>query len=507
MTFSSILSEGGDTYEGAQVPDFFVDLNLDQVVASVAARREEHALKPFFLAPLETVDAIRYRNEVVQDLEVAGLRAAVEDFCQRMRTMRQRLELAKRVANKYNRQGWFLNAVESYCEAVDSLIKGLEAAGPRSRGFSALLDFLKGYAERGEMASLRSETAKLRGDLSAVRYTILIKDGTLTVRRSEGEADYSADVERTFEKFKEGAVKDYKVRFSAWPETNAVETAALNFVAKLFPDVFRSLDEFCARRADYVDRTVSRFDREVQFYLAYLDEVAPLKAVGLRFCYPEISGESKEVESREGFDLALAIKLTREKTPIVTNDFLLKGDERIFVVNGPNQGGKTTFARTFGQLHYLMSLGLPVPGSRAKLFLYDRLFTHFEREENIDNFRSKLEDDLFRIHSILEQSTPRSIIVVNEEFSSSTVKDAVVLGRKVLERIEELDALCVYVTFLEELSRLKKTVSVLSTVSPENPEVRTYKILRRPADGAAYAAAIADRYRLSYDLVKERIKP
>ena len=453
-----------------------------------------------------TARAINDRHDVFRDLEDPRLRAHVASFAKQMRAMRDDIAQVERRRYALQKQWWFLHAVETYCSAVVRLAEDLAESDLRSGGFKALSGYVATYAVSPGFTSLRAETQRLKEDLSGVRYSLHISGVRIRVSRYDAEPDYGEEVERTFQNFQQGAAREYRFTFPSGPDMNHVEAAILDRVALLFPEVFASLDRFCDHHRVYADDRIVRFDREVQFYVAYLEHIERLKATGLPFCYPEVTVRSRMVEGREVFDLALAHKLLRERASVVTNDFSLEDPERVLVVSGPNQGGKTTFARTFGQIHYLAALGCLVPGGRARLSLFDRLFSHFEREEDLGDFSGKLEDDLLRIHAILADATADSILIMNESFSSTTLQDALALSRRVMDQIVERDMLCVSVTFLEELASLGPSiVSMVSTVDPEDPARRTFKVVRKPADGLAYAVAIAEKHHLTYDSLKRRL--
>ncbi len=496
-----------ETPASTNVPSFFGDLNLDQIVNSITLNKKDYNLKPFFYYSLTSIDSILFRQAVFKDLENEVLFNSIKTFSEKMTVVRRYLALVDKLYYKYHKEGWFLEAFNVYCDAITGLVDDIKEINLKSEGFISFREYLTNYANSESFVSFLTETKKLKEDLANIRYCVLIKSNGGKVRKYESEADYSIEVEKVFEKFKQGLVKDYTVKLSTGTGMNHVEAKILELVAKLYPEVFSRLDEYFLKRKDFIDERIATFDREIQFYVSYLEYITMVKRDGLKFCYPEIAITDKEIHAYDTFDLALAYKLVMRSLPVVTNDFYLRGTERIIVVSGPNQGGKTTFARTFGQLHYLANLGCPVPGRGARLYLFDNIFTHFEKEENIKNLRGKLEDDLVRVHDILLKATSDSIIIMNEIFNSTTLKDGIFLSKNVIKKIMELDSLCVIVTFMDELSVLsEKTISMVSTVVPENPVQRTYKIIRKPADGLAYALSIAEKYGLTYESLKKRIK-
>jgi len=509
MTFQSILFLNADDKSAvsqAREPSFFGDLNLDQIVSAVTVQKQEYDLKPFFYMPLHDADAVNFRHEIVRDLEVPDMMRIVKAFAYRMRTVRERLVQSEKRRNRYQQMRWLLEAVALYGKTVASLVSDMATAEIKSRGLLAFREYVAGYAASERFIAPNGEAEHLLAELNTIRYSILIRDLCVEVRPYQGEPDYGAEVASVFERFERDAVHTYSFEFGDYPDVNSIEANILRLVAQTHREVFDRLEHYCGSNKDFQDLLLVRFDREVQFYIAYLDHIAPFKKAGLNFCYPRVSQIDKNTHVSETFDLALAGKLSGKRTIPICNDFRLCGSERIIVITGPNQGGKTTFARMFGQLHYLTSLGLPVPGSEAQLYLPDQIFTHFERIEHTTNLTGNLQDDLVRIHKVLEDATPQSVIIINEIFTSTTLQDAISLSQKVATTIMELDALCAWVTFIDEIASLsEKTVSMVATVTPEDSERRTFKIIRQSPNGLAYAMSLARKYRLTSEAIKERI--
>ena len=506
----SLLFERGDDPRRSSpcvMPAYFIDLNLDQVIATVCAGKAEYDLERIFYRPLKSADEIEYRHEVFSDIERLRLLDSLYAFSEGMGSTRRRLASLGKIASLYHRYGWFLDTALEYCDSVESLSRVFSGLDVESRALKSFASFIAGHVESSGFKEFLGTASRLKDDLRTIRYTATIKDLTVKVRKYDGEIDYGTDIEETFQKFSQGETKSYLVKYSDSSGIDHVQAQILECVAKLYPEVFSQLVLFCGTHASFVDETIDSCERELAFYLAWLKYIKSMRDAGLSFCLPAVSSADKAVSAKGVYDIALATRSVLSMTTIVTNDFSIRGEERIVVVTGPNQGGKTTFARTFGQIHHLGSIGCHVSASEARLFLFDAMFSHFEREESLKTHRGKLHEEIVSLHDSLASATGRSIFILNEVFTSTTLMDSLFLSRKIIDKIAALDALCVCVTFLDELASLnEKVVSYVCAVDPVDPSIRTFRIERRSADGLAYARALAEKHRLTYEALKARIE-
>ena len=504
-----LFGAAGPPAELAAEPDCFGDLNLDQVVAAVARAAPDRDLPGYFHHLPRDPELVRFRQDVFRDLDDPAVRDLAERFAGSMRGTRRRLAVLERLHHPPQHQRWYLEIALDHAAAVAAFAAGLADARLASAGLRAVRDDLAALVDSTGFRARRERARRLRERLDAVRYDLLLRDDTITVAPPDpaGAVDFGARVRAVFARFQGPPPPDYRRDLSADLGLDEVEAAVLDLVARLCPELFAELAAFRAESRPVVSAEVDRLDRELAFYLGYLGFLAPLRAAGLPVCWPEVSDVDRELAARDCWDLALAALLVPRGEPVVGNDLRLTGPERVLVVSGPNQGGKTTLSRVFGQLHHLAALGCPVPAARARVFLADRVLTHFGRAESLDSLDGKLADELRRMRALLERATPDSVLVLNEVFTSTTLPDATALSDAVLARILDLGAACLWVTFLDELSRRgERVVSMVAAVADDDAATRTFRVERAPADGRAHALTLARRHGLTYQQLTARIR-
>lgn len=446
-----------------------------------------------------------------RDLEAPALRGALSAFTDQIRTVREHLVHAAAIAHPFERHRWHLEAADAYVAAVTTLAGSLDRETPASRGLTSFASELGAYTASDAFASLAADTTRMLADLAAVTYRLRIGEDRVTVGRHDGEADYGAEVLETFARFRRSAVPTpVPVDVFSTVDMNRVETAILERVARLHPAAFTALERYAQAHAGFVDPAVAALADELAFYLAWLDLTDPLREAGLPFCYPDVAADDTTLDAHGLFDLALALRRLSAsagtEADIVTNDLTMTGTEHLLVITGPNQGGKTAFARAIGQLHHLASIGVPVPASAARVRLGEAVHTLFARAEDPADLTGRLEAELTRARAILETLRPGSVVILNESFESTTVDDALAINRALLGEIAQRGAIGVLVTFLGELASFDTaTVSMTSVVDLLDPTRPTYRFERRPADDLAHARAVADVHGLGYDAVLARI--
>ena len=507
--FQSILYKS--QVERKQVPPyFFKDLNLDQVINSIITNNNEYDLSSFFYTPLSSKEDVLYRQDIFRDLDNKEIFTLYDTFSKTIYKLTLDLENfskehkeKKKNSISYINQGHMLYYSTLYTSSITKLLEEVQKLPIKSEGLSLFNSYLDSYTKAPFFTSFIEETNKIRTVFSSLEYCLFIKNGVIKVRKYNNEKDNKAQALSLFEKFIENDSKEYLQSFPDKPHSEHIENKILTLLEKIYPKEFSLLNSYFTSFVNFVDESIYNFSKEMRFYISWNRYIDNIKDQGFSFCYPEIAEKNSEIYAYSFFDLALEEKIKKDT---VTNDFYLKDGERIIVITGPNQGGKTTFARSFGELFYLTSLGLSIPGTKASLPLCDKILTHFEKEENFTNQRGKLQDDIERLHTITKEATENSVIIVNEIYASTTLKDALELGNLMMDKFSEKKSICVVVTFMDELAKYKNnTVSMMSNVKDEEGKERTYKIIRRPPDGIAHALFIAEKYKLTYEDIKRRL--
>lgn len=188
--------------------------------------------------------------------------------------------------------------------------------------------------------------------------------------------------------------------------------------------------------------------------------------------------------------------LRRDGQPFVANDCSLTGADRLWLVTGPNMGGKSTFLRQNALIVLLAQTGSYVPARAATLSLVDRLFSRVGASDNLARGRSTFMVEMVETAAILSQATERSFVILDEVGRGTSTYDGLALAWAVVEAVHEVNRCrCLFATHYHELTRLAETLSSLSLHHVRAREwkgdlVLLHEVAEGPAD-RSYGIAVA----------------
>ncbi len=253
---------------------------------------------------------------------------------------------------------------------------------------------------------------------------------------------------------------------------------------------------------------------EIEFVVKGTAALRALQNKGCHLCSPEIRPMSERAFSAtELYNPSVAIQIEDD---IVCNDIVFDENATIYVLTGPNRGGKSVITCAIGLATVMLQLGMFVPAKEAIISPADAIFTHFPSgaDDTID--KGRLGEECARLDEILSSITRYSLVLLDESLSSTGSFEASYIAAEVLGGLSVIGCRCLFSTHLHELAAEidninKRTLpdggSPIDTLVAGIEEgKRSFKIVRTKPDGKSYARDIAAKYGLSYDAIIQKFE-
>ena len=496
----SILGANGRDYEKEESKSFHRDLNLLQIFDRLTAKWGKDVRKYYLCLP-ESASEEDFRRAVYGDIKREPVYRALIAFTNNLTATEEIRREKEHVSDPVQKAVWMVREEAAYRNAYETLARELSEATVSSEGMKEFLRILSEILNSEQYRVRKEQTDRILGEIKQLRFLITYDRERIAVKF--GEISGPGAYEQWLNGVCGGESAQLQNPFAAEVPVTDFERACLEILEKKKPEFFRALKELSEQPESGERPVLKRFEKEILFYLSFGSLQKELSEAGFAFCTPERS-DGRIMEAKGLYDLALAILSRGTGRKIIANDFRYEDGDRFFVLTGPNQGGKTTFARSLGQLVYFSRMGLDVPAESALVPFFPDIQTHFSVEESVQTGRGKLMEELVRLAPMMKERKKDTFVIINELFTTAANYDAQIMGKRVLKHFVGLGCRGIYVTHLTDLTDACEGVEGLRAVADENG-IPTFQIVRGKAEDVVCAAHLVNRYRLTYEQLKERL--
>ncbi len=516
-----------DHYSGINCPD--IDMyTLEQLGMLEIFDLKSADLSDFFTTSQSIME---YRNEVFADM--LAFPKLSETLNKLMPILTDITELRRLESDNQNED--YLSSIteiELYISCIDILYRGFKEIKEdlNSRAFKVFTEKITELAESEYYSELNNKLAELTRRVREIRSVSIGVNLDSQLRPS-----YAGVLSINSEHFKSGDTLDKILRLNfkddeytcianlvpfgknqADNQKAALSTAFYSAINDVYRSSLRSWKKivqiYVLENTDFLLGLMP----EIEFLVKGTKMLEKLRSRGCSLVKPNIAPMDERVfDADELYNPAVALKLNDYEKIVTNNISFNSNDAYIYILTGPNRGGKSVITCALGLSLAMMQLGMFIPAKSARISPTDAIFTHFPTgaDDTID--KGRLGEECARLGEIFDSVTSHSLVLLDESFSSTGSYEGSYIAAEVLAGISMVGCRCLFATHLHELAaeidRINnESVSnggarIDTLVAGIEEGERSFKIFRQKPDGKSYARDIAERYGLTYENILKKI--
>ena len=467
----------------------------------------------YLYKPCMCQDDAEYRLEIMHELlSNVTLFQSLSDFCLIMRRFRTLFRDYKEDKHEIQKQYRFLLLFGEFM-AIASHLK-IILANAQSQGLKDAGDFCSKIIDSETIQSGYSIASELLCEIGGILKNAGISinpyEKTVTVIDCEESGETGLLKDEIFD------VYGIKIRNSF----SIVDPMPLSYLEEKVlyvlmdkddnMEIFENMKILCGEYADKVMDDIKTFIEllpQFVFYVSYIEFVTLVGQFGIPACKPIFDENGFTASDCAG--ITLILKFIMESQPlenIIRNDIRLP-KSGMFILSGPNQGGKTIYLKALGLSAYLAKCGCYVFCKECRIPFYDNILTHFMQKEVLG--KSRLVEEIERIEKIAEEFNRDSLVLLNESFTSTRRKDSLEIAMHYINKFDKIGCSVGFVSHFYEIPETYNNgkndiISLRSGIAGDG--VRTYKISEQKSDGLAYARDIAKNCGMTYEQLTDDIQ-
>ena len=559
--FSLLFPQGKEYKVNQLTPEAVNDLSIDFLLDNLTdVRNEREHIRNLLTQVTDDEEVIRYRGGVFEDfLRFPKLRAAMEELVARLADLK---DVARFQKDQEGPSLWSLinrlREVDEYVSCITMIKKTLEELDVTSEGMKTLrrivtdIDRESGFPQlKADIDETMEKARKLKSITIGVNLDDMLRPKSAGVLSLNDSYFTDAGLMRRFMNFTskqdglhEGTdVSGFKQFHAANPITVDVKIASYQKSAvsndihieansatgsdAISNAITKPVTSIMKKTCDDIKSTLKRYVNisgymlislmpEIIFYVRWAELIDKIIEKGMPVCKAEIlPPDERYCSFKEIYNLKLAINnVNGDNINIIRNDISFDDERRIYILTGPNRGGKTIFTQAVGLAMMMAQWGVYVPAEKAVISPCDNMFTHFPADENDTVDLGRLGEESKRLSEIFDVATSRSFMLLNESLATTSVAEGLFIAKDVVKAMRYLGVRCIFNTHMHELARsldeLNGSVEgesrVESLVTGVQHGERSFKVAVMPPQGVSYAKDIAEKYGVTFDKIKRHLE-